>query len=79
MFSVTVSTADKVLRQVPLTASVVGDASSGPVLSLDRVKRALEIGFFVLVVILVVLAIIVGITLLRRKEEPDEISGQTYY
>ncbi len=77
MFSVSVKSADEVLKEVPLRAQVV--ESDSAVLSWDRVKRALEIGFFVLVVVLVVLAIIVGFSLLRRKEEPDEISGQTYY
>jgi uncharacterized membrane protein len=77
MFTLTISSADEVLKEIPLKASVEGRDS--PVVSWERVKKALEIGFVVLVVVLVVLAIVVGLTLMRRKEEPDELSGQTYY
>lgn len=79
MFSVTISAADKVLKQLPLTASVVSSDVPSTTFEWGRVKKALEIGFVVLVVVLVVLAIIVGFTLIRRGGDSDEISGQTYY
>ena len=77
IFTITVSGADRVLKQLPMTASVVEDGSFN--FGLGNVRRALEIGFIVLVVVLVVLAIIVGFSLIRKGSEPDEISGQTYY
>jgi hypothetical protein len=46
--------------------------------SLDTVKRALEIGLIVLVVILVVLGLIIGFNKMRKKEESEETT-QTYY
>lgn len=79
IFTVTVSAADKMLKQLPMTASVVEDEDSSVIGGLVNVRRALEIGFIVLVIVLVVLAIIVGFSLIRRGKEPDEISGQTYY
>ena len=62
-----------------MKATVSGQDSTEWNWSWDRVKNALELGFVVLVVVLIVLAIIVGFTLLRKKDEPDDLSGQTYY
>jgi uncharacterized membrane protein len=76
MFSVTISSAGKELEQIPLRANV---ESSGFSLGWAQVKKALEIGFVVLVVILVVLGLIIGFSKLREKGEPDDLSGQTYY
>ncbi len=77
MFSVSISSADTVLKQLPLKASVVSEQV--PVFGWDKIKTALEIGFVILVVILVVLGLIIGFSKLREKDEPEEVSGQTYY
>lgn len=75
-FSVTVSSNDEVLQQIPLTANVVGGvAETG-----TSLRRALEIGLVVLVVILVILGLIIGFNKLKSDEEEargDE--AQTYY
>jgi uncharacterized membrane protein len=77
VFSVSISSADTMLKQLPLKATVVG---SQPVsFGWDKIKTALEIGFVILVVILVVLGLIIGFSKLKEKEEPEEVSGQTYY
>ncbi len=77
MFSVSVSSADAVLKQLPLKAEIVGQQTTS--FGWDRIKTALEIGFVILVVILVVLGLIIGFSKLKEKEEPEEVSGQTYY
>ncbi len=77
MFSVIVSSADTVLKEIPLKASVASETA--PTFGWDKIKTALEIGFVILVVILVVLGLIIGFSKLRDKEEPEEVSGQTYY
>jgi len=77
MFSVSISSADNVLKEIPLKASVASETA--PSFSWNNIKTALEIGFVILVVILVVLGLIIGFSKLRDKEEPEEVSGQTYY
>ena len=74
IFSVTVKSNDEVLKQIPLKANVTVTEAG---LSL---KRALEIGLVVLVVLLVILGLIIGFNKLRGKEEeePGE-ETQTYY
>lgn len=75
MFAVTVSSGDKVLKQVPLKANVV---STGGVSS--KLKRALEIGLVVLVILLVILGLIIGFNKLKGSEEEGKEEGsQTYY
>ncbi len=66
----------KVVSEVALIANVQA-ASNAPVGS-DGVKKALEVGFIVLLVILVVLAIAVIIKKLAESDS-DEAEGQTYY
>lgn len=76
-FSVTISSNNEVLQQVPLTANVVGGAAK---VAGSNLKRALEIGLIVLVVILVILGLIIGFNKLRSdEEESKEESTQTYY
>jgi len=75
MFSVSISSAGKDLEQIPLTANVV---SSGFSFGWDNVKKALEIGFVILVIVLVVLGLIIAFSKLRGSDD-DDISGQTYY
>ena len=73
-FSVTVSANNEVIQQVPLTANVSGGAT------VTGLKRALEIGLVVLVVILVILGLIIGFNKLRAEdEEKEQTSAQTYY
>jgi len=76
IFSVTVKSNDKVLKQIPLKASVTAAAKAGL-----NLKRALEVGLIVLVVLLVILGLIIGFSKLKSKddEESDESDTQTYY
>ena len=77
VFMVSVETAGD-QKQVALTANVIaGDDSI--VGDWDKVKKGLEVGLVVLVVLLVVLILIIGFNKLKGDEEPEEISGQTYY
>jgi len=65
-------------KQIALTANVVeGEEESG--LAFGDVRKALEVGVIVLIVLLIVLALIVGFNKLKGDEEPEEVSGQTYY
>ncbi|MDP7180633.1 MAG: hypothetical protein QF824_05160, partial [Candidatus Woesearchaeota archaeon] len=79
MFSVSVTSGDKVLEQVPLKANVGESASAGSS-AWSKVKRALEIGLIVLVVLLVILGLIIGFNKLKGDDEDQEKDdGQTYY
>jgi len=71
-FTVTVSSADKVLKQIPLSATV--SAVSGTA----KLKRGLEVGLVVLVVLLVIVGLIIGFNKLRG-EEGKEGEEETYY
>jgi len=74
-FIVTIQSGDD-SQDVALTANVVGDSSST---DLD-LRKALELGLVVLIVILVIAGIILGFNKLKPKdEESDEELGQTYY
>lgn len=66
----------KTVSEVALTANV--QATSAAPVGTDGVKKALEIGFIVLLVILVVLAIAVIIKKLAESDN-GEAEGQTYY
>jgi len=76
IFSVTVKSNDEVLKQIPLKASVTAAAKAG--LSL---KRTLEVGLIVLVVLLVILGLIIGFSKLRSDDEGESSDSdtQTYY
>lgn len=80
MFTVDVKdAAGNVVRQIPMSASVVEGEEE---VQSSGLKRALEIGLIILVVILIIVALIVLFT--RKKDDEDEeaddeISGQTYY
>jgi len=70
-----VKVGDKV-EEIPLQANVVGPkAASG----LSTVKRALEIGLVVLVVLLVILGLIIGFNKIKGNREEGEKEAQTYY
>lgn len=78
MFSVTVKSGDKVLKQVPLKA-VVKEVAQETSTTWSKLKKALEIGLVVLVVLLVILGLIIGFNKLKGDEEEDKEEGQTYY
>ena len=77
VFSVTIKSGESVLKQVPLRANIAGAAAST---GLGKIKKALEIGLVVLVVLLVILGLIIGFNKLKGSEE-DEEQGEdkTYY
>ncbi|MFH1642933.1 MAG: hypothetical protein ABIC04_08625 [Nanoarchaeota archaeon] len=77
MFSVTISSGDKILKQVPLTASVAKSTVTGG--GLTSIKRGLEIGLVILVVLLVVLGLIIGFNKLRGSEDDKSDKEETYY
>ncbi len=76
-----------VLRDVSLEADVKGQATPTAITgaaSVDQVRKGLEIGFAVLLIILVILGIIIAIGKLRKgngmnEEEPGQGEGQSYY
>jgi len=75
MFAVTVSSGGEVLQQITLKANVLAKTAAG----WDKVKRALEVGLVVLVILLVILGLIIGFSKLKGKEETEETESQTYY
>ncbi len=77
MFSVTVISGSETLKQVPLKANVAAQATT--TLGWSKVKKALEIGLVVLVVLLVILGLIIGFNKLKGSEEETKEEGQTYY
>ena len=80
MFSVSVTSGDNVLEQVPLKANVQGADTAAGTSAWSKVKRALEIGLIVLVVLLVILGLIIGFNKLKGDDEDhDKEDGQTYY
>jgi uncharacterized membrane protein len=70
-FTVSISSNDKVLKQLPLSMNV--EKSSGA----SQLKRGLEVGLVVLVILLVVIGLIIGFSKLRGDDEDDE--EKTYY
>ncbi len=74
------------LKSVSLEADVKGQAPTAVTgaASWDQVRKGLEIGFAVLLIILVILGIIIAIGKLRKgdgsnEEEPGQAEGQSYY
>ncbi len=76
VFSATIKSGENVLKQVPLRANIAGAA---PTVGLGRIKKALEIGLVVLVVLLVILGLIIGFNKLKGSEEESEGEEKTYY
>lgn len=77
VFSVTIKSGENVLKQVPLRANIAGAPA---VVGLGRIKKALEIGLVVLVVLLVILGLIIGFNKLKGSEEEEEAGEEkTYY
>ncbi len=76
MFAIAVSAGGEVLKEIPLQANVVVKEVG----SWDKVKKALEIGLVVLVVLLVILGLIVGFNKMKGSDDDDDEEGnQTYY
>lgn len=82
IFTVSVTSGDEVLKQIPLTA-VVTEAEDGEGSEPMNLRSALEIALIVLVVILVILGIIVGISKVKKDddfEDDEEVDDKkTYY
>jgi len=77
VFSVTIKSGESVLKQVPLRANIAGGATATS--NLGRVKKALEVGLVVLVVLLVILGLIIGFNKLKGSEEEETGEEKTYY
>lgn len=73
-FTLTID-ADGEQKTVPLTAVVSGDEADG----WDGVKKALEIGLIVLVIILILIGLIVGFNKLRGSKDDEDDDAKTYY
>jgi uncharacterized membrane protein len=74
-FSVTISSGEKVLKEIPLKVNV----AQGQVSAWSKIKRGLEVGLVVLVVLLVILGLIIGFNKLKGEEEETKEEGETYY
>ncbi len=77
MFAVSVKSGDQTLKQIALKANVAGSTKAPA--GWAKVKRALEIGLVVLVVLLVILGLIIGFNKLKGEEDEADEEGQTYY
>ena len=73
-FTVTISSNDKTLKQLPLGMNVQESASGASTL-----KRSLEVGLVVLVILLVIIGLIIGFSKLRGDEEEEGKEGKEYY
>ncbi len=73
-FTVTISSNDKTLKQLPLGINVQESASGASTL-----KRGLEVGLVVLVILLVIIGLIIGFSKLRGEEEGEGKEGKEYY
>jgi len=73
-FTVTISSDEKTLKQLPLSINVQESASGASTL-----KRGIEVGLVVLVILLVIIALIIGFSKLRGDEEEEGKEGKEYY
>ncbi|MFO8015576.1 MAG: FixG Ig-like domain-containing protein [Candidatus Woesearchaeota archaeon] len=81
-FTVDVSSGDSQLEEVTLNANVVeGEAEEAG--GWDSVKKGLEIGLIILIVLLVILGLIIAFSKMKGGDEDEdeegEVTGQTYY
>ena len=75
IFTATISSGDKILKQLPLSLNVQ-EAAAGS----SKLKRVLEVGLVVLVILLVIIGIIIGFSKLRGDEgEGEKGDEKTYY
>ena len=72
-FTLTISSNDKVLKQLPLSVDV--QKASG---AASQLKRGLEVGLVVLVILLVIIGLIIGFSKLRGDDEEND-KEKTYY
>ncbi|MBU0628512.1 MAG: hypothetical protein KKC75_04940 [Nanoarchaeota archaeon] len=77
VFSVTIKSGETVLKQVPLRTNIVGGTAA--VASLGGVKRVLEVGLVILVVLLVILGLIIGFNKLKGSDDEEDKDEKTYY
>ncbi len=70
-FTVTISSNDKVLKQLPLSMNVQESATATSTL-----KRGLEVGMVVVVILLVIIGLIIGFSKLRGDEEEEGKEGK---
>lgn len=68
-FTVTISSNDKMLKQLPLSVSVQAGSS---------LKKGLEVGLVVLVILLVIIGLIIGFSKMRGDDEGND-KEKTYY
>ena len=71
-FTVTISSNDKTLKQLPLGINVQESAATGA----SKVKRGIEVGLVVLVILLVIIGLIIGFSKLRGEEEEEGKEGK---
>ncbi len=76
-FTVTISSGDKVLKQLPLNINIQDGKSSG----VSKIKKGLEVGLVILVILLVIIGLIIGFSKLRGEEDEEEgkEDEKTYY
>jgi hypothetical protein len=72
VFGVSLKSGDSTVKEVTLKANVVAGSSA------VSLKRVLEVGLIVLVVILVILGLIIGFNKLKGSDEEKE-EGESYY
>ncbi len=75
MFTVTISSGDKILKQLPLSINIQQSQASGA----SKVKRGIEVGLVVLVILLVIIGLIIGFSKLRGDEGEEGKEGKEYY
>ncbi len=83
VFTATVKEGAATVKSLSLEADVSSAAVEEVAPALDQVRRGLEIGFAILLIILVILGIIIAISKIRKgrefEEEPSTAEGQGYY
>jgi uncharacterized membrane protein len=81
MFSLTVKSGSETLKEIPLKANVVEAVKSQPASKWGAVKKALEIGLIILIVLLVILGLVIGFNKLKGNDEDDfeDEEDKNYY
>ncbi len=80
LFTVRVKEDTATVKEINLEGNVVQLSTAKPAGTLENVKSGLQIGFIVLLIILVILGIIIAATKAGRRKEAEEGSDtQTYY
>ncbi len=82
MFSLTVKSGSETLKEIPLKANVVEAVKvQAPESKWGAVKKALEIGLIILIVLLVILGLVIGFNKLKGNDEDDfeDEEDKNYY